>query len=56
MPECMPDKTEPVQFYVDGQMKQSLRIAAAENQESMAEFARGALRRALDEHGARADE
>jgi len=50
------EKTEPVQFYVDPDTKQALRIAAAENQESMAEFTRSALNNALDEHGVIYDE
>jgi len=52
----MPEKTESVQFYVNEPTKQALRIAAAENQESMAEFARDALQDALEEHGVRFDE
>jgi plasmid stability protein len=52
----MPEKTESVQFYVAEDTKQALRIAAAESQESMAEFARDALQDALDEHGVRFDE
>jgi|APHM01.1.fsa_nt_gi hypothetical protein len=52
----MSEKTESVQFYVDEPTKQALRIAAAKNQESMAEFARDALQDALDEHGVRFDE
>jgi len=53
---CMPEKTESVQFYVNEDTKQALRIAAAENQESMAEFARDALQDALEDHGVRFDE
>jgi len=52
---CMPEKTESVQFYVNEDTKQALRIAAAENQESMAEFARDALQEALEDHGVRFD-
>lgn len=53
---CMPEKTESVQFYVNEDTKQALRIAAAENQESMAEFARDALQEALEDHGVRFDD
>lgn len=56
MVNCMADKTESVQFYVTGDTKQALRIAAAENQESMAEFAREALQDALETHGVEFDE
>jgi len=52
----MADKTQSVQFYVTEDTKQALRIAAAENQESMAEFARDALRDALEEEGVQFDE
>jgi plasmid stability protein len=52
----MPEKTESVQFYVNEDTKQALRIAAAENQGSMAEFARDALQEALEDHGVRFDE
>jgi plasmid stability protein len=47
----MGEKTESVQFYVNEDTKQALRIAAAENQESMAAFARDALQEALEDHG-----
>lgn len=47
----MADKTKSVQFYVTEDTKQALRIAAAEEQESMAEFARDALQDALEDHG-----
>jgi len=53
---CMPEKTEPVQFYVSEDTKQALRIAAAENQESMAAFARAALIDDLEDHGVDFDE
>lgn len=45
----MGDKTESVQFYVDEQTKQELRIVAAENEMSMAEYARVALHSQLEE-------
>jgi len=53
---CMPEKTESVQFYVTEDTKQALRIAAAENQESMAAFARDALIGDLEDHGVHFDE
>jgi len=52
----MAEKTESVQFYVTEDTKQALRIAAAEKQESMAEFARDALRAELEDHGVRFDD
>jgi len=52
----MAEKTESVQFYVTADTKQALRIAAAENQESMAELSRDALKDALEEHGVSFDE
>lgn len=52
----MPEKTESVQFYVTEDTKHALRIAAAENQESMAEFARTALQDELEAHGVTFDE
>jgi len=45
----MGNKTESVQFYVDEQTKQELRIVAAENEMSMAEYARLALETRLEE-------
>jgi len=52
----MGEKTESVQFYVTPETKQALRIAAAEEQESMAEFARDSLRDGLEERGVTFDE
>jgi len=52
----MAEKTESVQFYVTADTKQALRIAAAENQGSMAEFSRDALIDALEDHGVAFDE
>ena len=52
----MGEKTHSVQFYVTEDTKQALRIAAAENQESMAEFSRDALKDALEAHGVSFDE
>lgn len=39
----MEEKTESVQLYVEPSTKQALRIAAAKNEVSMAEYARDAL-------------
>lgn len=47
----MPEKTEPVQFYVTADTKKALRIAAAEREQSMAEFARSAIHGELEGHG-----
>jgi len=52
----MGEKTHSVQFYVTEDTKQALRIAAAENQESMAAFTREALQEALEDHGVRFDD
>ena len=50
------EKTESVQFYVNEDTKQALRIAAAQNQESMAEYARSALQDKLEAEGVRFDD
>jgi plasmid stability protein len=52
----MGEKTHSVQFYVTEDVKQTLRIAAAENQESMAAFARTALQEALEDHEVQSDD
>jgi len=55
MPGCMPDKTESVQLYVRPEVKRALRIAAAKNEQSMAEFVRESLADSLEENGVRFD-
>lgn len=47
----MSDRSESVNLTVTSDTKKALRIAAGENDESMAAFMRRALRRALEEHG-----
>lgn len=48
----MSEKTESVQCYVDTDTKRELRIAAAENDETMASFVRSAIDTALEQHKA----